>query len=241
MRYSRNAIWPIPPSRPEQGFQVITTALFAIALCAFEALRTVPQAIRLFRTRNTQGLSEVAITLRVVSGLGWVVYAALQHAIAAFAAAVVFQVFMIVIARGYHLVRGLTFRSWLPAVPLGLLLLISVQVGGMYGETALLLGLLLNASVLVWGTPQLLTALRSDRLSGHSPIALGVTLLDGLVYGVIGIMTADVGFTLYAVITALLTAPVLVRYYLVEIKSRPSGVDFQVFTASAQPDLNNAA
>lgn len=181
-----------------------------------------PQALRLFRTHDTSGISASSILIRAVSAVAWLAYAIGRHEIGP---AISEGIFLTVIlsTAGILVHRGaVTTRAWMAAGLTALALATTVVAGALTGRGLELLGLVLAASTLVYGLPSLVSAMRASKVSGLSLTSLTVTCVDATLWGAIGAGSHDVGFIGYSVTQLAMTGPVLVRVVAGKLSSRRS-------------------
>lgn len=163
----------------------------------------VPQVIRLLRTRSTAGVSGPTAWLGLVINLAWTVYGVARAipAVAVLSAAYVVGYAII----SYLLVRHGNRRGIGAAVAAVAALCAVTAVGGW-----VVLGTVLALTVGVQFIPQVVTAWRSDDLTALAPGTYLVCMLDGFVWGVFGVASADGPLMLYGAVMVTVAVLVLI-------------------------------
>ncbi len=185
---------------------IADSAAVLATLLAFVTL--VPQVMKLWRTRNADGVSTTWASLGMVSNAAWTAYLYSQKlwlALPSTASMVLF----------YALTIGLiawTGRPIARAIMLGsswamILTLVGV-IGGWAG-----LGVLLGVSFGVQATPSLWTAFRTWAPKGISPGTWQLTLVEGLLWLVYGAAYSDRAIVMFGILSSAASSLMVARYY----------------------------
>lgn len=170
----------------------------------------VPQLVRLRRTGSAAGLSLESLANSTISLVAWTLYGVAHHSVWVVAGSLVglpaIVATLVIAARG-----GLRMRPWLPLV-WAAVLAVTTGVDLLAGTTAL--DVVLGCSILWFVAPAAVTAWRSADVSGIAWQTWALLGLEGLVFGVFGLV-ADVGADrVYGVAALAGTALVLSRLVL---------------------------
>jgi uncharacterized protein with PQ loop repeat len=169
-------------------FGLSVTDLLGVASVVIAFWFAVPQLVRLRRTGSAAGLSVESLANSTVSLVAWTGYG-VAHASGWVVASSLVGLPAIVATLGIAVRGGLRLRPLLPAVWTGLLLL-TAGADLLAGTTAL--DVVLGCSILWFVAPAAVTAWRSSDVSGIAWQTWGLLALEGLVFGVYGLV-ADVG------------------------------------------------
>lgn len=163
----------------------------------------VPQVIRLLRTRSTAGVSAPTAWLGLVINVAWMLYG-IGRAIPA--VAVLSAAYVV----GYAIIAFLLARHGnrrgIGVAALSSVALVALTVAGGW----VVLGTVLALTVGVQFIPQVVTAWRSEDLTALAPGTYLVCMLDGVVWGVFGVASADGPLMLYGVVMVSVAVLVLI-------------------------------
>jgi len=181
---------------------MLEVALMGMAV-VLALTQPVPQVIRLLRTRSTAGVSGPTAWLGLVINVAWMVYGVARAipAVAVLSAAYVV---------GYGIISFLLVRHGnRRGIGAG-----AAAVAGLCAVTAVggwvVLGTVLALTVGVQFIPQVITAWRSEDLTALAPGTYLVCMLDGLVWGVFGVASADGPLILYGVVMVTVAVLILI-------------------------------
>lgn len=190
----------------------LPTVLGVVASVAF-LVRLLPQPVRLARTGVPDGVSPMTAINIAVSELAWLVYGLVEGLVPVWAVSLVslpLAVWTVALLRRQVTRRDLAAgAAWLAVM--GLTWVLGV------------LGLALALSVVVNYGPQVVTALRSDRLDGLAPATWWLALLDATTWGAYGLAVADPELVLYTAVLSTSAVVILVRIRRAEGAVAPVG------------------
>lgn len=187
----------------------IGTALFVV--------RLLPQPLHLWRHRNDAGVSATSLTNNLVSDAFWLPYglvAGLPPVWFASVVAIPLDLLTLVLVR-----RRVSRRVLGVGLAWSAVLGVAWWAGGGLG-----LGLALGASVLVNHGPQVVTALRSDDLSGLHPATWWFSLAEALLWGVYGVALVDAALMAYALVLGGAATIILLRIAVTARRVTPAPV-----------------
>lgn len=182
----------------------------------------MPQIVRLVTERDVRGLSPSWAAFGLLTNLAWVVYLmgrALWPAIAAPALALA----------GYAITLWLIAartadRAWVRAsIAYEALLLAVVFLWGWAG-----LGIALAVTPAIQLTPAVSAAYRSARPDGLSPLTWSLMVVEAVMWGGYGLLTADIALIGYGAITSIGSGLVLGRSILTRPELSGSPVPVEV-------------
>ena len=179
---------------------VIATVLAVITL--------IPQIMKLWRTRNAEGVSATWAAFGTVSNGAWAAYLASQSLWLALPSTSVMAVFDLIPL----LLIGWTGRSILRATSLGTLWARALTAAGLVGGWQGL-GLILGVSFGVQATPSLWTAFHTWAPRGISSGTWQLILIEGVLWGVYGAGYSDRAVVVYGILSTIASALMLGRYY----------------------------
>ncbi|MDF1596887.1 MAG: PQ-loop domain-containing transporter [Acidimicrobiia bacterium] len=186
---------------------IADSAAVLATLLAFVTL--VPQVMKLWNTRNADGVSTTWASLGMVSNAAWTAYLYSQDLWLALPSTTSMVLF-------YTLTIGLiawTGRPIARAVMLGsswaLILTLVGVIGGWAG-----LGVLLGVSFGVQATPSLWTAFRTWAPKGISPGTWQLTLVEGLLWLVYGAAYSDRAIVMFGILSSAASSLMVARYYM---------------------------
>lgn len=183
--------------------------LFGLLIGAFSVSCSVPQALRMLRTRNTCGVSLGSTLMAAACSCAWVLYGFLaadtaQEVTNLAAAVTAFAVLAVLVA---HLPRPAAVRRAVRGLAAS-----AAAVGGCYlaGGVAAVSVLAVCGSV-ARSLPQVREALSGAPLAGLSPAACAMTVASCVLWTVYGLAAGDVAVTVSSAAGAALNAVVLAR------------------------------
>lgn len=160
-------------------------SFFSMAVIALGISRSLPQLIRLLRTRQAHGVSvDTAATSMMVS-LGWTIYGVLTQQPAISLASIATATTSALIAI-FALRFGRQFREIMIAPIWMVLLLLMGVLGGASG-----LSIILPVSVLASNIPQIRVAFKEQNLADLSLAMWLLAFCEGLLWGGYGIIKHD--------------------------------------------------
>ncbi len=158
-----------------------------------DLVRATPQLIRLFRSRNSFGVSADAMSTSCIVSIGWTIYGLLTHQpYVILASGIMASIFLMITVMALRLGRSMRELRVAP-IWLGVLTLAG-SILGKYG-----LGAALSVSALASNIPQIRVAYGEKDLTG---LSLGTWLLSfsgGLAWGLYGALQQDVSILVSAV------------------------------------------
>lgn len=181
---------------------MLEVALMGMAV-VLALTQPVPQVISLLRTRSTAGVSGPTAWLGLVINLAWTAYGVARGipAVAVLSAAYV---------AGYGIIALLLTRHGnrrgMGVAAAAVAALAAVTAAGGW----VVLGTVLALTVGVQFVPQVITAWRAEDLTALAPGTYLVCMLDGFVWGVFGVASADGPLILYGVVMVTVAVLVLV-------------------------------
>jgi len=178
----------------------LPTVVGIVASVAF-LVRLLPQPLRLARTGVPDGVSPMAAINIAVSELAWLVYGLVEGLVPVWAVSLVSLPLALWTV---GLLRRQVGRRDLAGGAAWLAVMAATWALG-------ILGLALALSVVVNYGPQVVTALRSDRLEGLAPATWWLALLDAATWGAYGLVVADPELILYTVVLSTSAGIILVR------------------------------
>ena len=186
------------------SFEIIVAA----AANLLGTVMTLPQAIRLVRTRRLAGVSATWAALSVTVNAWWLVYATGvgDPAIVPVSAVSVAGYLTILVAMRRFGGGNLPTSGVAPLSATVLLPLAALAIGG-WEAAGMTLGVLYGVQL----APAVLGAFRSSDLAGVSPGTWLLALLEAALWGVYGSAADDLGLVVLAVVGAVMSALVLGR------------------------------
>lgn len=183
------------------------------ALAGVAVLRTSTQ-LRQMRRGGSQGVSSASLAAWVAVNAGWVAYTFWVSLPAGLISEVCYLVgSAALVARmrrdGRLTRRGLSFGLFVAAAYTA-----AAGIGAAGATGPQLLGDALEGSVLCYGIPALVVALRASSVTGLSRAALAVTAVDASLALAYGVVMSDRTYLAYGVTQQVLTLPVLIRVCL---------------------------
>lgn len=188
--------------------------IIAVALCALELIRGLPQPRKVARTARTDGVSSASTAVVAVLALAWLSYAVWTQAWAGVASGTIAAVLCVWCAGLVATHSGERARM---AVVAGLGLGVAATAGvagSVVGLGTGGLAVLLVGGTAAYGIPRLATGMTATSLAGLSPAYLGLNIADAAVFGIYGMLLGLPGYVGYAVVQAVTCGPVLVRWLL---------------------------
>ena len=184
--------------------------LWGAALAGVAVLRTGAQLSRL-RRAGSDGVSDASLTSWIAVNAGWVVYTCWVSLPAGLLSEACYLLGSATLVVQMRRNGDLTHRGVVYGACVAVAYAAAAGAGAALSGGPQLLGDALDGSVLCYGIPALVVALRSRSLTGLSRTALAVTALDaGLALGY-GVAIDDRTYLLYGVLQQILTLPILVR------------------------------
>lgn len=189
---------------PADWWAMVESAALIVAL-GLALAQPVPQVLRLRRTGHTDGISPTAMWLGVGINLIWIGYCVARDLPAVAAVSAVYlagygAIVALLVAHGRR--RGVRYAVAAVAAAGAL------QLAGGWGLVGTALGLAVGIQYL----PQVVAAWRSPSLAGLAPGMYLVTLLDGAVWGLFGLLEDDRPLVLYGAIMLTVSVAVLAAW-----------------------------
>jgi uncharacterized protein with PQ loop repeat len=178
----------------------LADVLGIVAMVAF-LVRLVPQPVRLARTGVPDGVSPMTAINIALTEVAWLVYGLIEGLVPVWLVSVPalpLALWTVVLLR-----HRTTRRDLLGS---GLWLAVIAVTWG-----AGVLGIALALSVLVNYGPQVVTALRDDRLDGLAPATWWLAIVDAATWSAYGLAVADPELLLYGAVLATSAVIILVR------------------------------
>ena len=187
--------------------------LWGVGLAGVAVLRTGAQLCHL-RRAGADGVSDASLTSWLAVNAGWVAYTfwvSLRAGLLSEACYLVGSATLVFQMRrnGDLGRRAVVYGAGVAAVYAA-----AAGAGTALPGGPQLLGDALDGSVLCYGIPALVVALRSRSVTGLSRTALAVTVLDAALALAYGVVINDRTYLLYGVLQQMLTLPILVRVWL---------------------------
>jgi uncharacterized protein with PQ loop repeat len=151
------------------------------------AIYILPQAIRVIRTKNTKGVSDLTATLLISFSVLWAVYGfsiGSAPTVLASAFAIIQEVALLILLFIHRSVKTTSVLAGVTIIAVGVLFTAF--------EYMWLLGLFISVSTMVSYIPQVVTTLRHPDITGISPWFLVVSMLNGASWLAYGILLADI-------------------------------------------------
>lgn len=181
---------------------MLETGLIAAAVVV-ALTQPVPQIVRLLRTRSVAGVSGPTAWLGLVINAAWVAYGLgrglLPVAVLSIAYVIGYALIVALLVRGGNR-HGIGLAAATAVVAAAL----TVTAGWA------VLGTALAVTVGAQFVPQVLTAWRSEDLTGLSAGTYLVCAMDGLVWGGFGLLSGDGPLVLYGLVMVLVAVLVLI-------------------------------
>ena len=194
--------------------------LVVVSANVLGAAMTLPQAVRLVRTRRTEGVSVSWAAMSVTGNAWWIAYAAGSRSwavvpVAAVSVAGYAVILTVLLAgsgrRGAGRTTGAVSGRWSPlasaAVAGTAMAPAAALIGGGWGAVGVVLGLVYGAQL----APAVLAAHRATDLSGVSVATWAVAWAEAVLWGAYGVDGSDGGLVVLGVVGAVAATAVLVR------------------------------
>jgi hypothetical protein len=185
---------------------IADTAAVVATLLAIVTL--IPQVLKLWRTRNADGVSATWATFGAVSNGAWTAYLLSQGLWLAIPSTAVMAFFYLMTAA----LIGRAGRTTSIAVVLGAVWAVFLAAAGLVGGWPGL-GLVLGVSFGVQATPSVWTAFRTWAPKGISTGTWKLILIEGLLWTVYGAGHGDRAIVVFGILSSLTSALMLSRYY----------------------------
>lgn len=192
----------------------LLTALVVIANVMGVGM-TVPQVVRLHRTRATAGVSGAWVGLGIGMNAWWFAYAWAEHLVGLIPVSVGALVLYTVIAAQYI---GLERGQGLRRLAVGILGFATIASAALLSAGWSAVGLSLGVTYAVQFTPAVLAALRTHDLGGISPVTWRMALVEAAIWFLYGAVVDDVALLVGGGGGAVMSGAILARLWLV---SRP--------------------
>jgi uncharacterized protein with PQ loop repeat len=180
----------------------------AVIASVLAVVTLIPQIMKLWRTRNAEGVSATWASLGAVSNGAWTAYLWSQALWLATPSTTVMAIFYLVTL----LLIGWTGRPILRATSIGILWAALLTAGGVIGGWPGL-GLILGVSFGVQATPSIWTAFRTWSPRGISTGTWQLILIEGVLWSIYGAGHADRAVVVFGVLSAIASLLMLGRYY----------------------------
>jgi uncharacterized protein with PQ loop repeat len=195
----------------------LLVTLFSAAGAALTAAVSVPQLVRLLRTRVVSGVSASTVGFTAIAGSSWGAYAAHRHLVLLTVSSLIALAanlpMLVILARA---------GAWSLAgrVVAGAMAIGYAAVVVLWGWPALAVPLVMHVAVQY--APQVSVALRGEDLSGISPASAALLLANGLLWGAAGVFAGDPGLQAWGLLVGSTGAVVWVRVSTTRRGSTPA-------------------
>lgn len=180
----------------------------AVLATLFAFITLIPQIVKLWRTRNADGVSATWASLGATSNAAWVAYLTSQGLWLALPSTVFMSVFFAITVGLIGWTGRPSARPILLGFGWGLVLTLVGIVGGWAS-----LGLLLGVSFGVQAAPTVYTAFRTWAPSGISPGTWQLTLVEGALWLIYGLGYRDLAVIMFGILSSITAILVMSRYY----------------------------